>query len=54
MRTGVGAVALGCVAVVAQVIDQAGQGVSELCFAGDQLVAAWERSGTEGVVGVFP
>jgi hypothetical protein len=38
----------------AQVIDQAGQQVSDLCFAGDQFVAAWERSGTEGVVGVFP
>jgi hypothetical protein len=37
-----------------QVIDQAGQGVSDLCFAGDQLVAAWQRSNTVGVVGVFP
>jgi hypothetical protein len=37
-----------------QIVDQNGLGVSDLCFAGDRLVAAWQRSVTAGVVGVFP
>ena len=37
-----------------QTVDQNGQSVGDLCFAGDRLVAAWQRSVTVGVVGVFP
>jgi len=37
-----------------ETVDQNAQRVTDLCIAGDQVIAAWERSNTIGVAAVFP